>query len=67
MSETTNSTLYTLRKDYGYSQELIADYCSISYRHYQNIEYGKTIPNVKIAQKIAKCLNVTVDVLWPLD
>lgn len=47
---------YRIKK--GYTQEYIANELKISLRYYQNIEYGKSIPNVILGIKLSNILGV---------
>ena len=48
---------YRIKK--GYTQEYIANELKISLRYYQNIEYGKSIPNVHLGLKLSDILGVS--------
>ena len=44
------------RQKKGYTQEYIANKLNISLRYYQQIEYGKSIPNVILGIKLSNIL-----------
>ncbi|MGG4446538.1 helix-turn-helix transcriptional regulator [Brevibacillus sp. HB1.2] len=46
------------RKQKGLSQEKVSRIINVSLKHYQNIEYGITIPTVTIALHICEVLNI---------
>lgn len=46
------------RIEKGYTQEYIANQLNISLRYYQQIEYGKSIPNVILGIKLSHILGV---------
>lgn len=54
------------RKEKGLTQSEIAEKAKISILAYQRYEYGERVPNVYIAQLIAKALQTTVEELFPL-
>lgn len=56
---------YRLRNNL--TQEEVARALNIVLNHYQKIEYGKTIPNVKIGLKLARILEVDPYELFPVD
>jgi putative transcriptional regulator len=45
------------RKEKGLSQEHVSRQLDISLRHYQNVESGKTLPNVITGLKLARILD----------
>jgi len=53
-----------LRNNKGYTQEYIARKLNISLYHYQNIEHGKSLPNVILGLQLAKLLEVNPYSLW---
>lgn len=62
-----NSKIKKYRLKKGLTQAKIAYLVDISETHYQNIEYGKVIPNTHLAQKLALFLETTVSELFPLN
>ena len=58
------SKIKEIRTKKGYTQEDIARKLDVTLRHYQNIETGKTIPNVITGLKMAKLLNINPYELW---
>ena len=62
-------TLKEARKHTRNSQQKVAFAVGIERKHYQNIEYGKVVPSVKIALKICNFLHCSVyDILeWKED
>lgn len=56
--------LSILRTQYSLTQLQLAKLTNSSRRTIQNIESGKTIPNVVLALKIAKVLNSSVEYLF---
>lgn len=61
------NNLKTIRKKRGFTQLQVAEKAQLSERGYQYIEAGNRTPNVYLATKIAKALNVTVEELFPLS
>lgn len=55
------------REATGFTQVKVASEVGISDRYYQEIEAGKSIPNVVTAQRIAKALGKTVEELFPIE
>ncbi|MBO8160623.1 MAG: helix-turn-helix transcriptional regulator [Thermosipho sp. (in: Bacteria)] len=53
-----------IRIQKGLTQETLARQAGITLRHYQRIENNQHTPNVKLALKIAKILNVPVENLF---
>jgi len=47
------------------TQANLADRANIAVNHYQQIEYGRTSPNIKTAQRLAKALGTTIEDLFP--
>ena len=56
-----------IRLDKEYTQKEIATAVGITVTCYQSYEYGRRIPDAKVAIKIAKLLNTTVEDLWGGD
>jgi putative transcriptional regulator len=46
------------RNQKGYTQEQVAALLGITLRHYQNIEYGKTIPNYLLGYRLCLILDI---------
>ncbi len=59
--------LRQLRQTKGISQEEVARSTDITLRHYQNIESGKSIPNVFIGLRIAKIFVIDPYQLWDCE
>lgn len=53
-----------LRQKKGYTQEQLARLLDVTLKHYQKIEYNKTIPNVKTGLKLAILLDSNPYKLW---
>ena len=49
------------RENLDYSQKEVAEMLGVKIPQYQRYESGKTVPNVFIAQKIARVLNINLD------
>ncbi len=62
-----NSRLITARNQSGLTQLEVAERVGIVLTAYQRYEYGKRLPNVLIALRIAKVLNCEVKELWGQD
>lgn len=60
-------TLREIRKEKGKTQEQIARLLGISLRYYQDIETGRSVPNINIGLKLAKILQVDPFLLWLYD
>lgn len=56
-----------IREKRGFTQVQVADKAQLSERSYQRYETGERLPNVQVAQMIAKALNTTVEELFPLS
>ena len=50
----------------GMTQAQLAEFVGITVQHYQRIEYGKSLPSVTLALRIAAALGVSVEDLYPL-
>lgn len=61
------NNLKVIREEKGFTQVQVAEKAQLSERGYQYIEAGNRTPNVYLATKIAKALNVTVEELFPLS
>ena len=55
--------LKELRKNKGVSQEEVANALGVSFRAYQNYEYGQREPNIEMLNKIADYFGTSVDYL----
>jgi len=53
------------RKENGLSQVAVAKTVRISERYYQDLERGISIPNIYIAQRIAKSLQTEIEKVFP--
>lgn len=51
----------------GLKQSWLADKAGINRTALSSIVNGKSLPNLRTAQRIAKALEMTVDDLWPLE
>lgn len=49
------------RKEYGYSQEKLAELIDISKNHLSSIECGHNLPTIKVSTKICNVLGGTLD------
>ncbi|WP_312649002.1 helix-turn-helix transcriptional regulator [Aminipila sp.] len=58
--------LKTIREKKGFTQVEVADKANIAIRTYQNYEAGERVPNVHTAISIAKALNTSIEVLFPV-
>lgn len=67
MMKEGDNVIKEIREKKGYTQEDIARLLNISLRHYQLIEKYKVSPNVYIALKLSKLLNVDPFTLFPID
>ena len=52
------------RKELLLTQKQVAEMLGIKWQVYQQYEYGKKLPNVLLAIKIANALKTTVEGLW---
>lgn len=57
-------TLRELRIKKGLTQKQVAEAVGIAECAYQRYEYGKVLPSVVVAIKIAKALGVSVEEIW---
>lgn len=53
--------LISLRKSHGYTQEYVAEYCSISRQTVAKWENGESEPNITYCIKLSNLYNITVD------
>lgn len=60
--------LRKLRKEYGYTQQKLAELSDIEYKHVQRLESKKPC-DVKLTtlEKIAKAFNITISKLLDMD
>lgn len=61
------NNIRTTRLNKEYTQEECAKACEITLRYFINIEKGTQIPNVYLALKLSKFLNVDINYLFPLN
>lgn len=61
------NNLKIFREKKGFTQAEIANKLNISIMTYFRYESGERIPNVCIAQQLAKTLNTTIEELFPLS
>jgi putative transcriptional regulator len=59
--------LKQLLDDNGIKQSWLAAKANVSTSTLNTIVNGKNLPTLRIAQKIARALDTTVDYLWPLE
>lgn len=59
-----NSALKAARQMLGKTQQQVANETSINIRLYQKHENEETIPNAKVANRIARALGTTSEKLW---
>ena len=55
------------REKLGLTQVQVAQKTGMNERQYQKYEYDKREPGVRMAVRIAKALNTTVEELYPTD
>ena len=60
-------TIYVLRHNLTLSQAQLAKKCNVTQQFIQQIENGKRTPSLKVAERIAQALGVTVDDLIKSD
>lgn len=53
--------LLKLRKEFGYTQQYVADRLGITYQSYQAYENGLTVPTLKNFIKLAEFYDVTLE------
>ncbi len=58
------SKLKKRREQLALTQKQVAERIEVDYQAYQQYEYGKLIPNAKLACKIARALETTVEELY---
>jgi putative transcriptional regulator len=61
------TTLKQMIDENGVKQKWLAQKVGVTPPALNLIAHGKTLPTLRTAQKIARVMNTTVDVLWPLD
>lgn len=59
--------LKELRKTKGVSQEQVASALGITFRAYQNYEYGQREPNIEMLNKMADYFGTSIDYLLGRD
>jgi putative transcriptional regulator len=59
--------LKTVLEESGIKQSWLAEKANVTTSALSVIVNGKSLPNLRTAQKIARALNTTVDYLWPLE
>lgn len=59
-----NMELKAAREQSGKTQVQVARETGISEAQYQNIEYDKSEPRVRTANRIARAVNSTTETLW---
>lgn len=60
-------TLKERREELGLTQKQVAERCGIKEQAYQQYEYGKYLPNVLLAIKIADALEIDLKELWGVN
>jgi putative transcriptional regulator len=63
----TKNTIKKALKDMNLAQEEAARRVGVSSRHFNRIVLGKAEPTLLLATKMAKVLNTTIDVLFPVE
>ncbi len=59
-----SSFLYKRRKEYGYTQEMVAEIIGVSDRTLRNIEYNVTTPEFETVMKLWDLYELTPDELF---
>ncbi|GMA50104.1 hypothetical protein GCM10025857_14610 [Alicyclobacillus contaminans] len=59
--------LKQLIEENGIKQEWLAQRAGVNSNTLSRIVTGRHLPTLRIAQRIARALNTTVDELWPLE
>ncbi|MBE6084731.1 MAG: helix-turn-helix transcriptional regulator [Selenomonas ruminantium] len=57
-------TIKDLRLANGLTQKELAEIAGVTVICYQHYEYGKRVPDARIAVRIANALHTTVEQLW---
>ena len=65
-NEVPKNNMQVYRESKGFTQEELARQLNISLRYYQQLEYQKYRPNVFIALKFSKILNVDPYDIFPI-
>ena len=60
-----NELLKEIRLSKNLTQKELAKQLNISERHYQNIEYGKSNPSIKLALRLCDILEIDLTDLFP--
>lgn len=55
--------LKALRKEFGYTQQFVADSIGVKFSSYHAYEVGKTVPTLQNFIKLAKLYDVTMEEL----
>ena len=61
----SDTTLKQSRLERGLTQAEVSSKAGLSLGHYQQLEYGKHLPGLDVAQKIAAVLGHSVESIWP--
>ena len=67
MTAETHNTIVAARKALGLSQWQMGYLCRISQPYYGNIETGRAIPPIELAQKIGKILSISWELFYNED
>ncbi|WAH38635.1 helix-turn-helix transcriptional regulator [Alicyclobacillus dauci] len=59
--------LKKILEDNGIKQEWLANKAGLNSNTLSRVVTGRHLPTLRVAQKIARALNTTVDELWPLE
>jgi len=59
--------LKKILEESGIKQSWLAEKANVTTSALSVVVNGKSLPNLRTAQKIARALNTTVDYLWPLE
>ena len=62
-----NIQLRAARKQSGKSQAQVAKEAKVTVRMYQDYEYDKREPGVRIANRIARAVHSNSEILWGFD
>ncbi|MBQ0050560.1 MAG: helix-turn-helix transcriptional regulator [Treponema sp.] len=65
--ETLGNNIRSLRKSYGWTQELLAEKSDISVPFMTQIELGRKSASLEVVEKIAQALNVSYERLFKTD
>lgn len=58
-----SSAFRRFRKEFGLTQEEVAECANVDVRMYQNYEDGRVVPSIAVVVRIAKNYNVSLDYL----